>query len=40
MTKTFPAKTEALPDILGFVEEALEMYDCPNENANDNLCCH
>ena len=26
---TFPAKTEALPDILGFVEENLESYDCP-----------
>ena len=30
MTKnTFPAKTEALPDILGFVEETLEGYGCP-----------
>ena len=27
--KTFPAKTEALPDILGFVEETLEGYACP-----------
>ncbi len=27
--KTFPAKTEALPDILGFVEETLEAYECP-----------
>ena len=25
----FPAKTEALPDILGFVEETLEGYGCP-----------
>ena len=28
-SKTFPAKTEALPDILGFVEETLESYECP-----------
>ena len=28
-TQTFPAKTEALPDILGFVEETLEGYGCP-----------
>jgi serine phosphatase RsbU (regulator of sigma subunit)/anti-sigma regulatory factor (Ser/Thr protein kinase) len=27
--QTFPAKTEALPDILGFVEETLESYGCP-----------
>ena len=27
--QTFPAKTEALPDILGFVEEPLEGYGCP-----------
>ena len=27
--QTFPAKTEALPDILGFVEETLEGYGCP-----------
>ena len=27
--RTFPAKTEALPDILGFVEETLEGYGCP-----------
>ena len=26
--QTFPAKTEALPDILGFVEETLEGYGC------------
>ena len=30
MTKRiFPAKTEALMDILGFVEEKLESYECP-----------
>ena len=29
MNQTFPAKTEALPDILGFVEETLEGYGCP-----------
>ena len=27
-TQTFPAKTDALPDILGFVEETLEGYGC------------
>ena len=27
--QTFPAKTEALPDILGFVEETLEGFGCP-----------
>ena len=27
--KTFPAKTEALPDILGFVDDMLEKYECP-----------
>ena len=27
--QTFPAKTEALPDILGFVEETLEGIGCP-----------
>lgn len=26
--QTFPAKTDALPDILGFVEEMLESYEC------------
>ena len=26
--KTFPAKTEALNDVLGFVEETLESFDC------------
>ena len=29
MNQTFPAKIEALPDILGFVEETLEGYECP-----------
>ena len=28
-SRTFPAKTEALSDILGFVEEILEGYECP-----------
>ena len=27
--KTFPAKTEALLDVLEFVEQALERYECP-----------
>ena len=27
--KTFPAKTEALPDVLGFVEGTLESFECP-----------
>ena len=27
--KTFPAKVDALPDVLGFVEETLEGYECP-----------
>ena len=27
--KAFPAKTDSLPDILGFVEETLESYECP-----------
>ena len=27
--QNFPAKTEVLPDILGFVEETLEGYGCP-----------
>lgn len=26
---TFPAKTEALSDILGFTEEVLETFECP-----------
>ena len=30
MTKqTFPAKTEALSDVLGFVDRMLELYGCP-----------
>ena len=29
MNRTFPAKIEALSDVLGFVEETLESYDCP-----------
>ena len=29
MNQTFPAKTEALSAVLGFVEETLESYDCP-----------
>ena len=27
--RTFKAKTEALSDILGFVDEMLEKYECP-----------
>ena len=27
--KTFPAKTESLNDVLGFVEETLETVECP-----------
>ena len=27
--KTFPAKTEILNDVLGFVEETLETFECP-----------
>ena len=30
--KTFPAKTEALNDVLAFVEETLESFDCPMKN--------
>jgi anti-sigma regulatory factor (Ser/Thr protein kinase) len=30
MTKqTFPAKVEALSDVLGFVDQTLESYECP-----------
>ena len=29
VSKTFPAKTDALNDVIGFVEETLEGYDCP-----------
>ena len=28
-TKTFPAKIEALSDVLGFVDQTLEDYECP-----------
>ena len=28
MNKTFPAKVEALSDVLGFVEQTLEKYEC------------
>ena len=27
--KTFPAKTDALADVLAFVEQALEKHECP-----------
>ena len=27
--KTFPARIEALSDVLGFVDETLESYECP-----------
>ena len=27
--KTFPAKVEALSDVLGFIDETLESYECP-----------
>ena len=29
MNKTFPAKVEALSDVLGFVDQTLESYGCP-----------
>ena len=29
LTKTFPAKIDALSDVLGFVDEMLQSYDCP-----------
>ena len=29
VNKTFPAKVEALSDVLGFVDQTLEMYECP-----------
>ena len=29
MNKTFPARVEALSDVLGFVDRALESYECP-----------
>ena len=28
-TQTFPAKTDALSDVLGFVEQTLESFECP-----------
>ena len=27
--KTFPAKTEALSDVLGFLEQMLDSFECP-----------
>ena len=29
INKTFPAKVEALSDVLGFVDQTLESYECP-----------
>ena len=29
MDQTFPAKIEALSDVLGFVDQTLERYECP-----------
>ena len=29
MNQTFPAKVEALSDVLGFVDQTLESYECP-----------
>ena len=29
MNRSFPAKVEALSDILGFVDRTLESYECP-----------
>ena len=29
MNKRFPAKVEALSDVLGFVDQTLERYECP-----------
>ena len=31
--KVFPAKTEALDDVLGFVEESLESFECSMKNS-------
>lgn len=28
-SKIFPAKTQALPDVLAFVEEQLDSFECP-----------
>ena len=29
MNQTFPAKVEVLSDVLGFVDQTLESYECP-----------
>ena len=29
ITQTFPAKVDALSDVLGFVDQTLEGYECP-----------
>ena len=29
INKTFPAKTEALSDVLGFVDQMLDSFECP-----------
>ena len=29
VNKTFPAKVDALSDVLGFVDQMLESYECP-----------
>ena len=29
MNKTFPANVDALSDVLGYVDQALEKYECP-----------
>ena len=29
INKTFPARVEALSDVLGFVDQILESYECP-----------
>ena len=29
LNKTFPARVDALSDVLGFVDETLESYECP-----------
>ena len=31
-SKTFPAQTDVLPEVLGFVEEMLESYQCSMKN--------
>ena len=35
--KTFPAKTESLSEVLGFVEQTLESFECPM-NAQMAIC--